>query len=268
MKAICFCTRRSFHGFHKNIYENQCDLRNAAKCSEFTIIKATLPSKTLRCQLRMHWRHWQPALGHWASELLWGLQGTPTKARRIWNGGLKWTELWNEMKWVCPTWLWCYMMLYDAIWCYIMLYESIRTPPLVLVGRQTRWTWTSSAKKKQTQNSLQRFFSRKIQSNIYNDIIVFVFFPFRVAWLHQSTNLAISRKTLEERFHLSFSEFRMSWDSQGLQNSYGSVKGMAFQRLRASWSTPEWVHCGPPCKQSMCAWCWMDLDGWPFWSFL
>ena len=153
------------------------------------------------------------------------------------------------------------MMLYDAIWCYIMLYESIRTPPLVLVGRQTRWTWTSSAKKKQTQNSLQRFFSRKIQSNIYNDIIVFVFFPFRVAWLHQSTNLAISRKTLEERFHLSFSEFRMSWDSQGLQNSYGSVKGMAFQRLRASWSTPEWVHCGPPCKQSMCAWCWMDF-GW------
>ena len=118
MKAICFCTRRSFHGFHKNIYENQCDLRNAAKCSEFTIIKATLPSKTLRCQLRMHWRHWQPALGHWASELLWGLQGTPTKARRIWNGGLKWTELWNEMKWVCPTWLWCYMMLYYAIWIY------------------------------------------------------------------------------------------------------------------------------------------------------
>ena len=174
-----------------------------------------------------------------------------------WNG-LNYETKWNE----------CAQHGYDAIWCYIMLYESIRTPPLVLVGRQTRWTWTSSAKKKQTQNSLQCFFSRKIQSNIYNDIIVFVFFPFRVAWLHQSTNLAISRKTLEGRFHLSFSEFRMSWDSQGLQNSYGSVKGMAFQRLRASWSTPEWVHCGPPCKQSMCAWCWMDLDGWPFWSFL
>ena len=180
-----------------------------------------------------------------------------------WGTEMDWIMKRNEMS--VPNMA---MMLYDAIWCYIMLYESIRTPPLVLVGRQTRWTWTSSAKKKQTQNSLQRFFSRKIQSNIYNDIIVFVFFPFRVAWLHQSTNLAISRKTLEERFHLSFSEFRMSWDSQGLQNSYGSVKGMAFQRLRASWSTPEWVHCGPPCKQSMCAWCWMDLDGWPFWSFL
>ena len=135
MKAICFCTRRSFHGIHKKNYENQCDLRNAAKCSEFTIIKATLPSKTLRCQLRMHWRHWQPALGHWASELLWGLQGTPTKARRIWNGGLKWTELWNEMKWVCHSVpnmammlydaIWCYMMLYDAIWCYMMLYDAI-----------------------------------------------------------------------------------------------------------------------------------------------
>lgn len=216
MKAICFCTRRSFHGIHKHIYENQCDLRNAAKCSEFTIIKATLPSKTLRCQLRMHWRHWQPALGHWASELLWGLQGTPTKARRIWNVGLKWTELWNEIKWVCPTWLWCYMMLY----------ESIRTPPLVLVGRPTRWTWTSSAKKQtNTKQSTAFLFPQNSIKYIINYIIVLLFSLFG---LLDYTNLPISLfrgRHLKKDFICLFQSSECSEIRRGCRTPMGVSRG-------------------------------------------
>ena len=178
-----------------------------------------------------------------------------------WNG-LNYETKWNECAQHGYDAIWCYMMLYYAIWIYTNATFSVG-------GKTNTMNMNKFCKEKtNTKQSTAFLFPQNSIKYIYNDIIVFVFFPFRVAWLHQSTNLAISRKTLEERFHLSFSEFRMSWDSQGLQNSYGSVKGMAFQRLRASWSTPEWVHCGPPCKQSMCAWCWMDLDGWPFWSFL
>ena len=38
-------------------------------------------ARTLRRQLRMHWRHWQRVSGRWASVLFWALQGTPDKSR-------------------------------------------------------------------------------------------------------------------------------------------------------------------------------------------
>ena len=131
-----------------------------------------------------------------------------------------------------------------------MLYESIRTPPLVLVGRQTRWTWTSSAKKKQTQNSLQRFFSRKIQSNIYNDIMVFVVFSFSGCLI---TPICQSRYLEENTWRkISFVFFRVQnvvrfagvaellWECQG--DGFPKTKSkLIHSRMGALWAAMQTI---------------------------
>ena len=77
-----------------------------------------------------------------------------------WNG-LNYETKWNECAIVCPTWLWCYMMLYDAIWCYMMLYDAIWCYMMLydaiwcyimlysrgLKSEQFSWMWTNRLRK-------------------------------------------------------------------------------------------------------------------------